>query len=383
MNFDQDSLLLALSFSGVCLSATLFGCWLMAKAESFLITWAVGVLLIVGSTFTYQFYGSNLTSSIWMVFYLLLAAGLSTLIGAVYHFRTGQRPFAMIALAFGASSVVGLPAAILGYSGLATIILTIVCAALLFAAAWEHWKGRQEAPGAIAGLAALYSAIALSFVLCAGVLVANGELVLDHRPSNWAEDVNLVVSIAGMTGIGALSLALNQARVARSHRRDALTDAMTGLMNRRALFERHGDNRFGSSMAVILFDLDNFKMINDRYGHAAGDKMLVAFAEELVANCRSTDTTARFGGEEFAVVMGRTLPEWAEQTAERIRRNFADRSIIIDGNQISCTASAGIAFGTQEGLDLDAMLCAADKALYSAKRNGRNRVAVSDLPRAV
>ncbi|MDI7861891.1 GGDEF domain-containing protein [Rhizobiaceae bacterium n13] len=383
MMFDHNSLLLALGFSGICLAATLLGSWFMARTESFLITWAVGVLFIAASTFTYESYRISLSLPVWIVFYLLLMAGLSTLVGAAYQFRTGSWPWRKIACAAAAPIVLGPPIAYLGYSGAATILLNAFSALLLFVAAGEHWKGRDEAPTPIAGLVILYSLIAMSFVLCAGVLLADGKWVIDGAPSNWAEDINLIFSIAGMTGIGALSLALNHARTAQSSRRDALTDNLTGLMNRRALFERHGTMNFNPAMAVVVFDLDRFKMINDIHGHAVGDRVLAAFAEELLSNSREGDSCVRLGGEEFALVLGHTLPEWTEQTAERIRGGFANRRIIAGGHLISCTASAGISYGTADGLNLDAMLNAADKALYSAKRAGRNRIAVSQFREAV
>jgi diguanylate cyclase (GGDEF)-like protein len=112
-----------------------------------------------------------------------------------------------------------------------------------------------------------------------------------------------------MTGIGALSLALNQGRLARHHRRDALTDPLTGLLNRRALFDMHGNVPVGAFTAVVVFDLDNFKAINDEFGHAAGDEVLRVFAAELAGNLRQTDVAARMGGEEFALVLKRTVPE--------------------------------------------------------------------------
>ncbi|TGR62438.1 GGDEF domain-containing protein, partial [Mesorhizobium sp. M2D.F.Ca.ET.223.01.1.1] len=99
---------------------------------------------------------------------------------------------------------------------------------------------RAEAPVHLIGVSLLYSLTAASFVLCAAVLAWDGKLVLGHAASNWAEDLSLVIVIASMTGIGALSLALNQGRLARHHQREAQTDALTGLLNRRALFDLHG-----------------------------------------------------------------------------------------------------------------------------------------------
>jgi diguanylate cyclase (GGDEF)-like protein len=213
-------------------------------------------------------------------------------------------------------------------------------------------------------------------------LAWDGKLVLGHAPSNWAEDLSLVVVIASMTGIGALSLALNQGRLARHHRLDALTDPLTGLLNRRALFDLNGGAPIGAFTAVVVFDLDRFKAINDEFGHATGDQVLKVFAEELVENLRPTDVAARMGGEEFALVLKRTLPETVEFIAERIRTAFAARVIATETRPLTCTVSAGYAFGSKDGISFDKVLSAADKALYAAKRGGRNRVAASTFRRA-
>jgi diguanylate cyclase (GGDEF)-like protein len=185
-----------------------------------------------------------------------------------------------------------------------------------------------------------------------------------------------------MTGIGALSLALNQGRLARHHHRNALTDPLTGLLNRRALFDLHGDAPVGAFTAVVVFDLDSFKAINDEFGHAAGDEVLRMFARDLAGNLRPADVAARMGGEEFALVLKRTLPETVEATAEAIRAVFAAHRIETEMGSLMCTVSAGYAFGTKEGLSFDKVLSAADKALYAAKRGGRNRVTASAFRRA-
>src|SRR5690606_12280864 len=130
------------------------------------------------------------------------------------------------------------------------------------------------------------------------VLGARGGLSAGRAPDNWVEDINLVVCLIGITCIGALSLALNQSRLARSHRQEAMTDPLTVLPNRRAMYERHF-RTLPRGTAVIAFDLDRFKEINDRFGHAVGDEVLRHFAMTLRSNVRPSDTVARIGGEEF------------------------------------------------------------------------------------
>ncbi|TGQ56281.1 GGDEF domain-containing protein [Mesorhizobium sp. M1C.F.Ca.ET.193.01.1.1] len=374
MLLDYNSLLLAVGFSAACLSLTLFGTWLTARSDKFLLTWAISVLVIVAEVFVYDAYIEAPGTALGVLTVALLLFGFSVMMGAAYQFRTGHSPLPRIALGAGISFAVALPPMALGYDGLGFMFDNSLAALLLFGTAHEYWKGRAEAPAQLIGVALLYSLTAASFVLCAAVLAWDGKLVLGHAPNNWAEDLSLVIVIASMTGIGALSLALNQGRLARHHQREAQTDALTGLLNRRALFALHGKLPVGAFTAVVVFDLDGFKAINDQHGHAAGDEVLKVFAEELFGNLRPNDVAARMGGEEFALVLKRTLPEMVESTAERIRMAFAARTIETETGRLKCTVSAGFAFGSNEGASFDKVLSAADKALYAAKRGGRNRV---------
>lgn len=354
--------------------------WLTARSERFLLTLAVSLLFVVGDIFVYDAYIDMPGRLLGIATLILLLIGFSAMLGAAYQFRTGGSPV-RLTLVGCMSLLVTLPPMALGYDGLGFMFENLFAALLLFATAFEYWRGRDEAPALTIGITALYSATATSFALCAMVLAWDGKMILGHAPSNWAEELSLIIVIASMTGIGALSLALNQGRLARHHRRNALTDPLTGLLNRRALFDMHGNAPVGTFTAVVVFDLDSFKAINDEFGHAAGDEVLRVFARELAANLRPTDIAARMGGEEFALVLKRTLPETVETTAETVRTAFAARRIETESGSLTCTVSAGFAFGTKEGLSFDKVLSAADKALYDAKRGGRNRVTASPLRR--
>ncbi|WP_434725717.1 diguanylate cyclase [Mesorhizobium sp. RIZ17] len=374
MLLDYNSLLLAVGFSAACLSLTLFGTWLTARSDRFLLTWAISVLVVVVEVFAYDAYIKQPGAALGVLTLALLLLGFSVMLGAAYQYRTRRSPVPRIALGAGLSFALALPPMALGYDGLGFILENALAALLLFGTAYEYWRGRAEAPVHLIGVSLLYSLTAVSFVLCAAVLAWDGKLVLGHAPSNWAEDLSLVIVIASMTGIGALSLALNQGRLARHHQREAQTDALTGLLNRRALFDLHGKTAVGAFTAVVVFDLDGFKAVNDQFGHAAGDEVLKVFAEVLSADLRPGDSVARMGGEEFAMVLRRTLPETAEATAERVRSAFAARTVETETGPLRCTVSAGFAFGSADGMSFDKVLSAADKALYAAKRGGRNRV---------
>ncbi|MDQ6434880.1 GGDEF domain-containing protein [Mesorhizobium sp. LHD-90] len=376
MTLDYNSLLIALGFSGACLAATLLMSWLVARTELFLLTWAAGVVLIVFYVVLYAFYVDDPSPLLGAVCYIALLTGLSALLGAARQFRTGRSPLKPAMIGGCVLIALAVPPILMGYDGLGFMAENIAAAALLSATAYEYWRGRAEAPGPILGLSVLYGVVAFGFVLCAGVLIWDGKLVLGQAPQNWAEDVSLAVNIAGMTGIGALSLALNHWRAAGKHRNEARTDSLTGLLNRRAVFDLHSPVPMRQFSAVIAFDLDDFKSINDRFGHAAGDSVIRSFAEELSKAAGRADSAARLGGEEFVLVVSRTLPERAEQLAERIRANFAARQIDTDQGILACTVSAGIAFGTEAGASFESVLRLADKALYSAKSKGRNQVAM-------
>lgn len=154
----------------------------------------------------------------------------------------------------------------------------------------------------------------------------------------------------------------------------AVTDALTGLRNRRYV-RRHLDGllRSGAAVAVLLIDVDRFKPLNDRHGHAAGDVALKAVAETLREHLRAVDVVARYGGEEFMVVMASAGEEEAIAVAERLRAAIADRPIALPGVMLAVTVSIGTAI-TRGPVGADRLVAAADAALYRAKEYGRNRV---------
>jgi diguanylate cyclase (GGDEF)-like protein len=374
---DYHTLLLAIGLAGFCLSATLFASWMSARVERFLLSWSIGIGCVVPAVVIYSVYIDHPTIALGCLAFLLQFLGFAFIYGAAYRFRSGGSGRRRIAVVFFACSVIALPLLASGYDGLGFIALNLLLAACLIATAREYWQGRAEAPLPLTGIVILYLLTAASFLLCAGVLVHDGRWVMGRAPENWAENLNLIVAIMGISGIGAMSLALNQWRVAGNHQRVAMTDALTGLLNRRALFDRYGDAPLSDLTAAIAFDLDSFKSVNDRHGHAAGDTVLKSFAEVLRDACGTTACIARLGGEEFVVVLDRTLPDRAQRIAECIREDFAAQLIPIGGRSITCTVSAGIAFGNVDCQNFDSLLSNADKALYMSKRNGRNRVSLA------
>jgi two-component system cell cycle response regulator len=158
----------------------------------------------------------------------------------------------------------------------------------------------------------------------------------------------------------------------------ALTDPLTGLYNQRYL-RRHlsslMDSGQGRQLAVLMVDVDHFKSVNDRYGHASGDRALRMIADSLRVNTRVFDSVARYGGEEFVVVMPGTGPVEAAAAAERLRVAIQEIEFnAATSVRVALTVSVGVACTTTVTALPEALLLAADTALYDAKRNGRNRV---------
>jgi two-component system cell cycle response regulator len=127
-----------------------------------------------------------------------------------------------------------------------------------------------------------------------------------------------------------------------------------------------------------MLDIDRFKSVNDRHGHAVGDAAIFAIAAHLGDHVRSSDLVARYGGEEFVLILPRTDRPGAVNIAERIRHAIAAAPIpVANGEAVHLTVSAGVAAFPEDGLEGEALLAAADEALYAAKRAGRNRTGVA------
>lgn len=165
-------------------------------------------------------------------------------------------------------------------------------------------------------------------------------------------------------------------------REQAIRDPLTGLFNRRYLQEtlerellRAGRENY--PITIILMDIDHFKKLNDTYGHIAGDLVLEALGRLLRSQTRGGDIPCRFGGEEFLVVMPGASLEVAARRAEALRLEFQDFRVEYLGQSVSATLSLGVAAFPQHGNRVEELLSEADKALYTAKNNGRNQVVVS------
>ncbi len=209
------------------------------------------------------------------------------------------------------------------------------------------------------------------------------ELLLYPPPEGFANDTKQLAEwLAAQAGI-----ALENARLHDLVQRQAITDDLTGLVNRRRFLEALDSEveqatRLGTGLAIVLLDLDDFKGINDRFGHHSGDRVLEALGALLRDHIRDVDLAARLGGEEFALLLPEIGRSDAVVVAERLCRSLSERPLAwVEGNALSSTASFGVAHHLpgDSGEDL---LRLADDALYRAKGDGKNRVRVARQGRA-
>lgn len=165
----------------------------------------------------------------------------------------------------------------------------------------------------------------------------------------------------------------------------ATHDSLTELLNRKAIFsaldrELSRMRRTGEPVSLIMADLDHFKLVNDRYGHRAGDEVLIEAAKRMSSCLRPYDIIGRIGGEEFLVVVPECETPGGVVVAERIREIIGGEDFKIPTGQISVTISMGVATAKKDStLDNNHLVLAADKALYSAKEAGRNTIHTSEM----
>jgi diguanylate cyclase (GGDEF)-like protein len=211
---------------------------------------------------------------------------------------------------------------------------------------------------------------------------ALGALVLTGRRGAFDASALRVLGILANQAAAAL---LAQ-RVLERAKEQAVRDGLTDHYNRREftrLLQKTLANadRQGGSFALLLFDIDHFKKLNDTYGHPAGDAALRNTAQVLERHLRKGDQAARYGGEEFAAILPGADEAGALHLAERVREAIAESRLVFEGARLQVTVSLGVAVWPADGKDEEALVGAADRALYAAKEGGRNRVvAASTLP---
>jgi len=261
----------------------------------------------------------------------------------------------------------------LGAGTIAHIALgAVIVACYTLAIAVEFWRERRKS---------LYSRTAAIMVTCLHVGIFLTPLTLRVvSPSVFFEDWLTLFSLETIfyaVGAAFIMLMIVKDHHVHAYRKAATTDHLTGLCNRGAFMEgaiklQAHQGRRGEPITLLMFDLDHFKSINDRFGHGVGDEVLRVFAQSVRKSMRTSDLIGRLGGEEFAAMVSEPM-EMVPRIAERIRAGFEAAGAGVGIHTVGATVSIGAATSYDATASIDSLLLRADAALYRAKHDGRNR----------
>jgi diguanylate cyclase (GGDEF)-like protein len=385
MNLDVNTLFLVTIYVEAILGLLLLFAWVQNTAITAVAWWGFAHLLRAASVTLFGLYGTvSELISIDLANALLLTSFAVTWTGARLFDHRNAQPV----LLFAGAAVWLIACRIPGVADsfdVRALLSSGIITAYTWATAFEFWRGRGEP------LVSRWPVIFLLF--------AHGALYLLRTPLGamlpWLPASEQVFESVWLTvlsfeallftiAIAFILLAMAKERAEHRHKTAALVDPLTGVSNRRA-FLQDGEAQLRRQAvdprptAVMLLDLDHFKSINDRFGHAVGDRVLEIFADVSSGCLRRIDLFGRLGGEEFAALLRDTTRERAFAVGEQIRMAFAEAARDVGGRPVAATVSIGIVISHDAVLDLSALLAQADHALYRAKDGGRNRVEIGSI----
>jgi diguanylate cyclase (GGDEF)-like protein len=382
MNLDVNTLFLVTIYVEAILGLLLLFAWAQNAGIRAVAWWGSAHLMRAMSVILFGMYGSvSEAVSIDLANALLFLAYAITWTGA--RVFDGRKPLPMY-LVMGSIVwiIVSHLLSVAGAFDLRVLLASGIITTYTWLTAYEFWRGRSEP------LVSRWPAIFMLF--------AHGSLFLLRTPLAamlpWSithqvfESVWLTVlsfeALLFTIAIAFILLAMAKERTEYRHKTAAMVDPLTGIANRRSFLHDAAQltkKQAASSYpaAVMLIDLDHFKSINDRFGHAIGDRVLQIFATTAKDLKRSHDLVGRLGGEEFAAVLYNADREKAVTLAEQVRSAFAEATVEVDGYPVGATLSIGMVLHEGAALDMPELLAQADQALYHAKERGRNRVEVA------
>ena len=376
MSFDLSTLLAIVVFTSAVAGCLLLFSWLQHRETIALAMWGASFVMSAVSTALIAARGD--ISDVWSIAIAnaILALAYGVLWSGVRNFE-GRR--ALIAYT-AAGAIVWCVACTIDAVYARPLARAAIMAAILITylllAVFELWRARGEtlmSRWPIMALLAAHAVLMPIRIPLAGSLSGVRPVGVDLLTFVAFEAV--FISICGAYLLGSVA----KERVALRYRQASLSDPLTGVANRRA-FLNQGARLLRRSqhacqpVALLLFDLDRFKNINDEFGHQAGDEVIAAFCRVATALLRPGDLFARIGGEEFASLLPNTSQDNALSLAERVRTVYAGTAYDFASLPYTATVSVGVVVATISDRDVASLLVRADRALYRAKTKGRNRV---------
>lgn len=378
MHLDPFTVLVAGCATLMLQGALLMFFWVRDRQSPWLL-WC-GVPFLVGGAAIVFYVQPN-----WETDFYAITFGNASRIVAVGGLWQGLRlfngrramPWLLVAMGLGWIGLCFVPG-IVSNMLLRVVLVSAVNGVLCGVAAWELTSGRSEDLPSRRPLMLVFASFATVMVVRIAV-AAVAPFPVGAAPADPLWVAVFVMLVFVHTSFAALLLlSLTRERREAQQRSFALSDPLTGLLNRRAFAdyaERTG-RRPSEPTALLVLDLDHFKSVNDRHGHEAGDRLLQAFAAVAETSVRPTDQLFRMGGEEFCFLLPDTGTTEASLVAERIRVAFEAASVETQYGRAQTTVSIGLA-ATEMPVAIDVLLSAADAAVYEAKARGRNRVVVA------
>ncbi|HEY9453061.1 MAG TPA: GGDEF domain-containing protein [Bradyrhizobium sp.] len=295
----------------------------------------------------------------------------------------GRKPH-LPGLVFGAIVWIGIAVALpsLNVAMRLTVGAAIVAvyAALTASELWSERRRTMQKRWPTIAVPVMHGCVLMLPILLGGLLRPHDET---FASSIWVTAFSIELILYAIGTVFVIFMLVSD-RAVTVHKTAASVDPLSGMLNRRGFSEAcqrviERESAAGRPVTVMIFDIDHFKSINDRFGHPAGDEILKLFSTVVISSLRISDLSGRIGGEEFAALLPCALEEGVI-VAERVREAFEASNIVCEEGPVDTTVSIGVA-GGPAGTELEVLLAAADTALYQAKRSGRNRVeAAEELP---
>ncbi|WP_142849273.1 GGDEF domain-containing protein [Telmatospirillum sp. J64-1] len=373
---DSFTLFAANAIILVVMAGAFFSAWRKQRDSTYWISWVAANLALSAALVIFMVVPAERAGLLITLANCLLVVGFGLRWRAARQFTGRPAPWFLVWGATIPTAIFFAFPSIFGY-GTAYFAVNIILAVQSMFIAWEFQGEKQRDLPSSYGLICSYLLMGLSFAFRAAQGLFLNDEMGSYLPQDILLEIHLLIAVVHTVSAGAFALSISYERAAISLRRIALQDPLTGLYNRRAFEGRLREvleGQRGQGLAIVLFDIDHFKAINDRYGHAAGDAALQRCAGVFLETLRQSDFVARIGGEEFAAILPDISAHDAYEVAERVRQSIEGCQISTKGTSFALTLSAGICHSVTDEHDVDELLRQADKNLYRAKETGRNRV---------